>query len=323
MLPLRLVPPGINIGFMRMRFGAYVVSAILMVASLASFAIQGLNFGIDFTGGTLIEVRTEQPANIAEMRSTISDLGLGSVALQEFGAPTDVLIRLQQQPGDEQAQIAAIEQVKLALGDAVEYRRVEYVGPQVGSELIRSGFMAIAFALVAILVYISFRFEWQFGLGAVVALLHDIILTVGIFSLTQIEFNLSTVAAVLTIIGYSINDTVVVFDRVRENLRRYKSLPTIDILNRSINDTLSRTVLTSITTLLALLSLYILGGEVIRGFTFAMIWGVLIGTYSSVWIAVPVLLHMGLRPGTGQAQDSEKPESQKPGGASVPGTTAS
>jgi len=238
------------------------------------------------------------------MRSTLSDLGLGGVSLQEFGSPNDVLIRLQQQDGDEQAQITAIDTVKAALGEGIEYRRVEYVGPQVGAELIQSGFMAIGLALLAILVYVSFRFEWQFGVGAVIALLHDIVVTVGVFAITQIEFNLSTVAAVLTIIGYSINDTVVVFDRVRENLRRYKSLPTIDILNRSINETLSRTLLTSLTTLLALLALYILGGEVIRGFTFAMIWGVLVGTYSSIWIAVPVLLHMGLRPGAGRPQEA-------------------
>jgi len=301
---MQFVRPGTNVPFMERRMWAYVASGLLIVASIVAFAVQGLNFGIDFTGGTLIEIRTAEPANTAEMRSTLSDLGLGGVSLQEFGSPNDVLIRLQQQDGDEQAQITAIDTVKAALGEGIEYRRVEYVGPQVGAELIQSGFMAIGLALLAILVYVSFRFEWQFGVGAVIALLHDIVVTVGVFAITQIEFNLSTVAAVLTIIGYSINDTVVVFDRVRENLRRYKSLPTIDILNRSINETLSRTLLTSLTTLLALLALYILGGEVIRGFTFAMIWGVLVGTYSSIWIAVPVLLHMGLRPGAGRPQEA-------------------
>lgn len=304
MRPIRLIPPGTMIPFMRSRVWAYCLSAVLLVGAVLSFSIQGLNFGIDFTGGTLIEVRTAEPADTAAMRSDISGLGLGAVSLQEFGSPRDVLIRLQQQPGDEQAQAAAVEQVRQVLGEGVEYRRVEYVGPQVGAELIRSGFMAIGLALIAILIYVSFRFEWQFGVGAVVALVHDIVATVGIFAITQIEFNLSTVAAVLTIIGYSINDTVVVFDRVRENLRRYKSLPTEEILNRSINDTLSRTLLTSLTTLLALFALYILGGEVIRGFTFAMIWGVIIGTYSSIWIAVPVLLHMGLRPTSGRQQDA-------------------
>lgn len=313
MRPMNFVRPGTTIGFIQRRMWAYVASALLIVVSVVAFAVQGLNFGIDFTGGTLIEIRTAEPADTAAMRGTLSDLGLGGVSLQEFGSPRDILIRLQQQEGDEQAQIAAIERVKEALGAGVEYRRVEYVGPQVGEELIESGFMAVGLALLAILIYVSFRFEWQFGVGAVIALLHDITVTVGIFAITQIEFNLSTVAAVLTIIGYSINDTVVVFDRVRENLRRYKSLPTAEILNRSINETLSRTLLTSLTTLLALGALYVLGGEVIRGFTFAMIWGVIIGTYSSVWIAVPVLLHMGLRPGTGAGtQRDEAIEASQP-----------
>ena len=304
MRPMNLIRPGTSIRFMERRWLAYAASALLILVSVVAFAVQGLNFGIDFTGGTLIEIRTEQPADTAQMRNTLSDLGLGAVSLQEFGSPNDILIRLQQQEGDEQAQAAAVEMAKEALGPGIEYRRVEYVGPQVGAELIQSGFMAVGLALLAILIYVSFRFEWQFGVGAVIALVHDITATVGVFALTQIEFNLSTVAAVLTIIGYSINDTVVVFDRVRENLRRYKSLPTIEILDRSINETLSRTLLTSLTTLLALLALYILGGEVIRGFTFAMIWGVVVGTYSSVWIAVPVLLHMGLRPGAGKPQET-------------------
>ncbi|MET4697154.1 preprotein translocase subunit SecF [Constrictibacter sp. MBR-5] len=312
MRPMKFVRPGTTIRFMEQRILAYMASALLIVVSVVAFAVQGLNFGIDFTGGTLIEIRTAEPADTAAMRGTLSDLGLGGVSLQEFGSPRDILIRLQQQEGDEQAQIAAIERVKEALGAGVEYRRVEYVGPQVGEELIQSGFMAVGLALLAILIYVSFRFEWQFGVGAVIALLHDITVTVGIFAITQIEFNLSTVAAVLTIIGYSINDTVVVFDRVRENLRRYKSLPTTEILNRSINETLSRTLLTSLTTLLALGALYVLGGEVIRGFTFAMIWGVIIGTYSSVWIAVPVLLHLGLRPGTGSGTQQDAIEASQP-----------
>ena len=297
MRPLRLIPPDTNFRFIALRKRAYVVSILLILASVASFAVQSLNFGIDFVGGTLIEVRTKGPADISAMRQTLSALDRGEVGLQEFGQPTDVLIRIQQQPGGDAAQQATVAAVKEALGDSVEeYRRVEVVGPKVGGELIEAGAISVALALLAIMAYIWFRFEWQFGVGAVLALAHDVITTVGVFSLLQLEFNLSTVAAVLTIAGYSINDTVVVFDRVRENLRRYKTLPMTDLLNKSVNETLSRTVMTSATTLLALLSLFFLGGEVIRDFAFAMIWGVIIGTYSSVWIASATLLWMGVRP---------------------------
>ncbi len=297
MRPLRLIPPDTSFRFIELRKRAYVVSVLLILASLASLAVQSLNFGIDFIGGTLIEVRTKGPADISAMRQTLTALDRGEVGLQEFGQPTDVLIRIQQQPGGDAAQQATVSAVKEALGDSVEeYRRVEVVGPKVGGELIEAGAISVALALLAIMAYIWFRFEWQFGVGAVLALAHDVITTVGIFSLLQLEFNLSTVAAVLTIAGYSINDTVVVFDRVRENLRRYKTLPMTDLLNRSVNETLSRTVMTSATTLLALFALFFLGGEVIRDFAFAMIWGVIIGTYSSVWIASATLLWMGVRP---------------------------
>ena len=297
MRPLRLIPPDTNFQFIALRKRAYVVSILLILAAVASLAVQSLNFGIDFVGGTLIEVRTKGPADISAMRQTLSALDRGEVGLQEFGQPTDVLIRIQQQPGGDAAQQATVAAVKEALGDSVEeYRRVEVVGPKVGGELIEAGAISVALALLAIMAYIWFRFEWQFGVGAVLALAHDVITTVGVFSILQLEFNLSTVAAVLTIAGYSINDTVVVFDRVRENLRRYKTLPMTDLLNRSVNETLSRTVMTSVTTLLALLSLFFLGGEVIRDFAFAMIWGVVIGTYSSVWIASATLLWMGVRP---------------------------
>ncbi len=298
MRPLRLIPPDTNVRFLALRKRAYVVSILLLLVSAVSLGAQGLNFGIDFIGGTLIEVRTKEAADIGAMRSTLSGLDLGEIGLQEFGQPTDVLIRVQQQPGGDAAQQASVAAVKQALGDMVEeYRRVEVVGPKVGGELIQAGAISVALALLAIMAYIWFRFEWQFGVGAVLALAHDVITTIGIFSILQLEFNLATVAAVLTIAGYSINDTVVVFDRVRENLRRYKTLPMIDLLNRSVNETLSRTVMTSVTTLLALLSLFFLGGEVIRDFAFAMIWGVLIGTYSSIWIASATLLWMGVRPG--------------------------
>jgi len=298
---LKLIPAGVNLQFVAKRMIFFVFSGLLMVMSVGLFTIKGVNYGIDFKGGILMEVRTPDAADPGAMRLALSDLGLGEIALQEFGAPTDVLIRVQRQEGGEKAQQAAVEAVKAALGPEVQYRRTEFVGPKVSEELFWDGVMAVTFAILAILVYIWFRFEWQFGLGAVVALVHDVLSTIGLFSLLGLEFNLSTVAAILTIAGYSINDTVVVFDRVRENLRKFKTMPLTELFNRSINETLSRTVMTSVTTLLALLSLYLLGGEVLRGFSFAMIWGVLIGTYSSVCLAVPMLLYLdlGRRAGSG------------------------
>ena len=292
-----LVPVGTRIDFMRRRKLAAAASVGLALASALLFLVQGLNYGIDFRGGILLEVRAQGPARIADLRSDLSGLDLGEIELQEFGQETDILIRIEKQPGGETAQLRAVETVKAALGRDVEYRRVEFVGPKVGGELIEAGVTAVLLALAAMLVYIWFRFEWQFGVGAVIALLHDVVLTIGVFSLLGLEFNLSTVAAILTIAGYSINDTVVVYDRVRENLRKYKTLALDALLNLSINETLSRTVLTSVTTLLALLTLFFFGGQVIKGFSFAMIWGVVVGTYSSIWIAVPLLVYMRLKRG--------------------------
>lgn len=294
MKALNLVPADVDIGFISKRKLFFVISALLLAASVALTLTKGLNFGIDFKGGILIEVRTEGPANIADMRGKLSTLGLGDISLQEFGEPTDVLIRIQRQPGGDAAQQEAVNAVKGALEENVQYRRTEFVGPQVSAELLEDGIMAVSLAMLAILVYIWFRFEWQFGVGAVMALVHDVTTTIGIFALLGFEFNLSTVAAVLTIAGYSINDTVVVYDRVRENLRKYKTMPLAELLNLSINNTLSRTLITSLTTLLALAALFFLGGEVIRDFSFAMIWGVVVGTYSSICIAVPLLLYFGL-----------------------------
>jgi len=310
---LRLIPAGVNLQFISKRLIFFVFSGLLVVMSVGLFTIKGVNYGIDFKGGILIEVRTPDAADPGAMRLALSDLGLGEIALQEFGAPTDVLIRVQRQEGGEKAQQAAVEKVKAALGPEVEYRRTEFVGPKVSEELFWDGVMAVTFAILAILVYIWFRFEWQFGIGAVVALVHDVLSTIGLFSLLGLEFNLSTVAAILTIAGYSINDTVVVYDRVRENLRKFKTMPLAELFNRSINETLSRTVMTSVTTLLALLSLYLLGGEVLRGFSFAMIWGVIIGTYSSVCLAVPMLLYLDVgRRGGGGGEAKEAAVEQTP-----------
>ncbi len=308
---LRFIPADINISFIPKRIMFFIFSAVLITSSVGLFLTKGLNYGIDFQGGILMEVRTDKAADISAMRSKLGNLGLGEVALQEFGQPTDVLIRVQRQEGGEGAQQVAVEKVKAALGSGVDYRRTEFVGPKVSEELFWDGVMAVSLAILAILVYIWFRFEWQFGLGAIVALTHDVLSTIGIFALLGLEFNLSTVAAVLTIAGYSINDTVVVYDRVRENLRKYKKKDFGELLNDSVNQTLSRTVMTSVTTLLALLALYFLGGAVIKDFSFAMIWGVIIGTYSSICLAVPMLMYLNVNRGgalAGEDDDEADPE---------------
>ncbi len=292
---LTVIPANTTIDFVGKRKIAFGLSIILIVISVGAFLTQGLNFGIDFRGGILMEIETEGPADIPALRRTLGGLNLGEVQIQEFGAPNDVLIRVQQQDGGDDAQLKAITIIKEALGDGVtEYRRTEFVGPTVGAELIKSAILAVVLALAGILIYIWIRFEWQFGVGAVIALSHDVITTIGLFAVTQLEFNLSTVAAVLTIAGYSINDTVVIYDRVREELRRYKKMPIDALLNLAANRTLSRTFLTSMTTLIALLALSSLGGPIIRDFSLAMIWGVLIGTYSSIFVAVPMLLILNL-----------------------------
>ncbi len=307
MFQLKMVPDDVAIPFMPFRKIFLTFSGLAVVAALLLIFGKGLNFGIDFKGGILIEVRMSQPADLGQMRSQLGGLGLGEVSLQEFGQPTDVLIRIQRQDGGEAAQQAAVSAVKEALGAGVDYRRTEFVGPKVSAELLADGILAVSLAIAAMLVYIWLRFEWQFGLGAVIALTHDVLLTLGVFALMGFEFNLSTVAAVLTIAGYSINDTVVVYDRVREKLRKYKTMPIPDLLDFAINKTLSRTLMTSVTTLIALGSLFFLGGEVIRDFSFAMIFGVIIGTYSSICLAVPVLLYTNVasRARTGQGSDSD------------------
>jgi preprotein translocase SecF subunit len=293
--PLKLVPDVTTWRFMAVHRIAMAASAALMLISVALFFGVGLNYGIDFKGGTLIEIKTtDGPADLGELRSKLNGLGLGDVQIQTFGAPDDVLIRVQEQAGGEKAQQAVVDQVKGALGENVEYRRVEVVGPTVSQELIESGTLAVVLAIFGVLVYIWLRFEWQFSVGAVIALVHDVVLTIGMFSALQIEFGLPIIAAILTIVGYSLNDTVVVYDRIRENLRKYKKMPLPELIDLSVNDTLSRTVVTSVTTLIALLALYVLGGEVIRGFVFAMIWGVVIGTYSSIFVAAPLLLVLGV-----------------------------
>ena len=302
---LKLIPAGTKIPFMDWRKTAMMGSFALALISIGFAFVPGLNFGIDFKGGILIEVRMPETANLGAMRSDLGRLGLGEVTLQEFGTETDVLIRIERQPGDAEAQNAAVQKVRGALGESVDYRRVEFVGPKVSAELVEVSAIAVLLAVALMLLYIWFRFEWHFGVGAVVALVHDVLLSVGMFAVTQLEFNLSTIAALLTIVGYSINDTVVVYDRVRENLRKYKTMPLVQVLNQAINDTLSRTTMTSVTTLLALIALFLFGGEVIRGFVAAMIWGVLVGTYSSIFIASPLLVLLGLEKQRKREADDE------------------
>jgi preprotein translocase SecF subunit len=313
---LKLVPDKTNVPFMKVRNGAFGFSGILAVLSIVFLVILGLNFGIDFRGGTLIQVKTQGPANISVMRDAVGSLNLGDLALQEFGEEDEVLIRVERQVGDSEEQQAAVDVIKRALEGAIdgdiEYRRVEFVGPQVSSELVRAGALALGLALAAMLIYIWFRFEWQFSVGAVMALVHDVILTFGFFAITGLEFNLSIVAAILTIVGYSMNDTVVVYDRVRENLRKYKKMDLKDLIDLSINDTLSRTTLTSVTTMLALVALAVVGGPVIAGFVLAMIWGVVIGTYSSIFVAAPVLLYLGVRREVFDKETDEKPGDATP-----------
>jgi len=296
---MRLIklPSDTHFRFMKFWRAGFFVSTGLSVLSIVLFFVVGLNYGIDFQGGTLVEIQTKDgPANIAEMRSEIGELNLGDVQIQQFGAPDTVLIRVVRQPGGEDAQQRAVQLMRDMFADTVDFRRVEVVGPRVSGELAQAGIIAVVVALLAIMVYIWLRFEWQFAVGAVITTLHDVLLTIGIFAVTQLEFNLSTIAAVLTIVGYSLNDTVVVYDRLRENLRRYKKMAMPEMIDLSINQMLSRTLMTSITTLIALGALFVFGGEVIRSFTFAMIWGVLIGTYSSIFVAAPLLIWFGLRP---------------------------
>jgi preprotein translocase subunit SecF len=297
---LRIVPDDTKFDFMRFRRISFPMSALLSILAIFLYFYHGLNFGIDFVGGTLMEVQSKSgPANLAQMRTTLNGLGLGDVQLQQFGAPTDVLLRVAQQPGGENAQQAAVEKVRQALGDSVDYRRIEVVGPRVSTELLAYGTLGLVLAIFAILIYLWFRFEWQFALGAMIANVHDLVLTIGFMSITQIDFDLTSIAALLTILGYSLNDTVVIYDRIREMLRRYKRITMAELLNVSVNATLSRSIITHVTVTLALLALLLFGGQAIHSFTATMMWGVvLVGTYTSVFIAAPILIYLGV--GTGR-----------------------
>ena len=313
---LKLVPQDTSVDFLGSWRITFSASMALMVLSIIAFFTFGLNFGIDFRGGTSIRTEATQPVDVGAYRGAIQPLGLGDVAISEvfdptFGPEQNVaMIRIQTQEGEESVPPAVLEQVQVALQEVDETLRftsVESVGPKVSAELVQSALLAVGAALAAILFYIWLRFEWQFSVGAVAALVHDVVLTIGLFSVLQIRFDLAIIAAILTIVGYSINDTVVVFDRMRENLIKFKKRPLIDVFNLSLNDTLSRTVMTSLTTLLALLSVVVLGGDVIRGFVFAMIWGVIVGTWSSIFVAAVVVKRLGVK------RDWSKTDSDKAG----------
>lgn len=302
-MPLTLFPQRPTFDFMGKRWVGFIISIALTIASIGIFLHQGLNLGIDFTGGILMEIHDEEAIDLAKLRETLGHQGFGEVSLQNIGdiaAGKDVMIRIQVSEHDDQS--AIVKQVKTVVSEQidrkVDYRKIDYVGPTVGRELIESGIYAVLSAFACIMLYVWFRFEWQYGVGAILALVHDSIMVIGFFALTRLEFGLTAVAAILTIVGYSINDSVVIYDRIRENMRRFKKMPISDLLNLSINETLSRTVLTASTTFLASMALLIFGGEVIRAFSAAMVFGIIIGTYSSIFISAPALIYLNLRANT-------------------------
>jgi preprotein translocase subunit SecF/SecD/SecF fusion protein len=287
------IPETFHIGFMRLRHWSFPFSAALSIISVLAFLTLGLNVGIDFKGGTLIEVQsTSGPANIGAVRDAVGGLNLGEVQIQEFGSNSELLIRVGSSAEVQGA--AVVERVRAAIGNSYTIRRVEVVGPSVSGELVQQSIIALVLGLLMIMAYLWFRFEWQFAVGAIVTTMHDIVLVIGLYSILQLEFDLTAVAAVLTIMGYSLNDTVVIYDRIRDMLRRYKRMPIAELLDSSVNATVSRTIIVAATTFFATLALYIFGGEVLRGFSLSILFGVVVGTYSTVFIAVPVLIYLGL-----------------------------
>jgi len=294
---LRLAPENTKFPFMRFRRVSYPFSALLSIISVLVFLSWGMNFGIDFSGGTLIELRAKSGlADLHSLRQLTEQLNIGDVEVQTFGSPSEVTLRFGLQPGGDAAQEKAVAKVKDAIGNDYEIRRTEVVGPRVSGELVQSGTLGVVLSILAVLAYLWFRFEWQFAVGAIIATMHDLLLTVGFFSVTQLEFNTTSIAAILTIVGYSLNETVVVLDRIREMMKKYRKIPTENLIDLSVNAVLPRTIMTATTVFLALISLVTFGGEVIRSFSLAMLWGVFIATYSSVFICSPMLIYLGLRP---------------------------
>jgi preprotein translocase subunit SecF len=293
---LRLAPENTKFGFMRFRRVSYPLSAALSIISVILFLFVGMNFGIDFAGGTQVDIRAKSgEVHIADIRAKAESLGLGPVEVQQIGSDSDVLLRLNVQPGGESGQQTAVAKLRDAFSSDYEFRSVDAVGPSVSSELVQSGTLGVVVAILAVLTYLWFRFEWQFAVGAIIGTMHDLLLTVGFFCVTQLEFNQTSIAAILTIVGYSLNETVVVLDRIREVIRKYKRLSTAEIVDMSVNAVLPRTIMTATTVFLALLALFFLGGHVIRSFSAAMIWGIFVATYSSIFICSPMLIYMGVR----------------------------
>jgi len=314
LFPLRIVPDDTKFDFIQFRRISFPASAVLTLVAIAVYFLIGLNFGIDFRGGTLLEIQTRSgPADIAQLRSTLNQLGLGEVQLQQFGGPSDVLIRVAQQPGGDEAQQGVVQKIRGALGDSVDYRRIEVVGPRVSGELLSISVLGVFIAIIGILIYLWFRFEWQFALGASIANAHDIVLTIGFMCVMRIDFDLTSVAALLTILGYSLNDTVVIYDRIREIMRRYKRMPMPELLNIAINSTLSRSIITHVTVTLALLALFFLGGTAIHSFSAVMMFGVvLVGTYTSIFIAAPMLIYLGVGAARAEAAEEEQTPARAP-----------
>jgi len=303
---LRIVPDNTKFGFMRFRRFSFPFSAIASIVSVVAFLWLGLNVGIDFKGGTVVELQARgDRANVALIREEANRLGFGDVEVQEFGGPREVLLRVGLQDGGDRAQAEVVVKLRQAFEKDYDFRKVEVVGPRVSQELVQNGTIGVLLAILTILIYLWFRYEWQFAVGAVIATMHDLVLTIGFFAVTQIQFDQTSIAAILTIIGYSLNDTVVVYDRVRELLRKHKKIKLFELLDLSMNSTLPRTVITSVTTILALIALSIFGGDAIWGFCIALLFGVLIGTYSSIFVAAPILIYLGVRVGEGVG--SEKP----------------
>ena len=293
---LRLAPENTRFPFMRFRRVSYPFSALLSIVSVALFLLVGMNFGIDFSGGTLMELRAKSgAADTAALRAAAEQIGIGDIEVQGFGNASDVTLRFGLQPGGDGAQEAAVNKVRDAVARDYEIRRTEVVGPRVSGELVQSGTLGVVLSIVAVLCYLWFRFEWQFAVGAIIATMHDLLLTVGFFSITRLEFNTTSIAAILTIVGYSLNETVVVLDRIREMMKKYRKMPTDELIDMSVNAVLPRTIMTATTVFLALLALVVFGGQVIRSFSLAMMWGIFVATYSSVFICSPMLIYLGLR----------------------------
>ena len=293
---LRLAPENTKFPFMRFRRVSYPFSAVLSIISVVLFLLVGMNFGIDFSGGTLMELRAKSgTADTAALRTAAERIGVGDVEVQGFGNASDVTLRFGLQPGGDAAQEVAVNKVRAAVDKDYDIRRTEVVGPRVSGELVQSGTLGVVLSIVAVLCYLWFRFEWQFAVGAIIATMHDLLLTVGFFSVTQLEFNTTSIAAILTIVGYSLNETVVVLDRIREMMKKYRKMPTDALIDMSVNAVLPRTIMTATTVFLALLALVVFGGQVIRSFSLAMIWGIFVATYSSVFICSPMLIYLGLR----------------------------